>query len=105
MLDTEPEPEVLLGMEGPITLGSLAATKASLARGLFRAIRLGLGCRGTCGRERRVMLATGVTAEDRFRQQRRDNVVGHIDHVGYVKIDRNAADDVGLLAAKPALLQ
>jgi hypothetical protein len=45
-----------------------------------------------------------VAAEDRLWQQRRHDEVRRVDHVGYTKIDSNAADDVGLLPAKPSLL-
>ena len=45
------------------------------------------------------------SVEDRFRQQRRNHVVRNVDHVGNAQVDRDATDDVGLFAAKAALLQ
>jgi hypothetical protein len=48
---------------------------------------------------------TSVAVEDRLWEQRRHNEVRRVDHIGYAKIDGNAADDISLLPAKPSLLQ
>jgi hypothetical protein len=46
-----------------------------------------------------------IAAEDRLWKQRRHDEVRRVDHIGYAKIDGNAAEDISLLSAKPTLLQ
>jgi hypothetical protein len=46
-----------------------------------------------------------IAAEDHLWEQRRYHEVRRVDHIGYAKIDGNAADDIRLLPAKPSLLQ
>lgn len=46
-----------------------------------------------------------IAAEDRLWKQRRHDEVRRVDHIGYAKIDGNAAEDISLLPAKPTLLQ
>src|ERR1700730_13382882 len=43
--------------------------------------------------------------EDSLWSQCRGDVVGHVDDVGDAQIDGDRADDIGLLAVEPALLQ
>ena len=49
--------------------------------------------------------STLVAAEDRLWEQCRHDKVRRVDHIGYAKIDGNAAEDISLLPAKPSLLQ
>src|SRR3989442_8439111 len=43
--------------------------------------------------------------ENVLRQARGDNGVRHVEHVVDPEVDRHAADDVGLLATEPSLLE